>query len=295
MGDLLIGDVYPPSLGRINKMMVGDVQVWPRPDPLIIENWPPLLSVLGFTPYVFGKLANDPQTPTAEGVYVGSNDGLGGSNYSPHNAPSTWHTGLKLPPGLYELGEAHSGGYPVVWNNPVGQDFLSNALIVTAPAGSYDTTVYVREAASQAIRKIMIFGTGIDVPPSVQLPVGPITPTVGSFRFMADGSIMGGTEGQASHTQRIGSWGGNGYSVRINKVDGAMYNSGTSPLNKWFSVLNPSGSNQPYVCRMAAEGGGNVRWCKFKVEVRNDSTSVITTYFVTLSTRPPPESSVSSA
>jgi hypothetical protein len=72
-----------------------------------------------------------------------------------------------------------------------------------------------------------------------------------------------------------------------------MYNSGTSPLNKWFSVLNPSGSNQPYVCRMAAEGGGNVRWCKFKVEIRNDNTGAITTYFVILSTRQPPESSVS--
>jgi hypothetical protein len=296
MGDLLIGSVYPPSLGNIKKMMVGDEQVWPRPDPLIIENWPALFNVFGVTPYVFGNFQLNPSTPDPTKVYSGTNDGLGGTIYDTSPVPSTgtWYTGLKLPAGSYELGEAQNGGAASSWHPTTGDLFINTPLTINVNSSPYNTTVYVREKSTQELRKIMVFGSGSTNAPVLRPPEGVLTPITGSLRFMKDGTVMGGSEGQAAHNLLVGHWGGVGYSVRINRADNnPYYNSGTSPLNRWFSVAAPSGNNQPYVSRVAAEGGGSVRWAKFKIEIREDNTGVITTYFVTLSTRQPPESSVS--
>jgi hypothetical protein len=270
MGDLLIGSVYPPSLGNIQKMMVGTEQVWPRQIEVITEYWAGLPVVV--STMLFGQADathNDPRALYFNSMFTG---------VSPYDAPPTWYTGLTLDPSQYELGESKDGAEPVKWFSPL--QTVNNPVLGITDANNitYNTTVLVRLKSNQALVKVMVFYS----PPAVATYTPPLAQSypkrMGSLLISSSGALQTKGVFHNSVDQHIGSIDFNSFEVRVTKVSGGQESpSKDSPLNTW---LGRPPANAPLKWEAQNQSPNRLT---LKVEVRNKSTqAIVSTWWIAL-------------
>jgi hypothetical protein len=272
---------------EILKVSMGDTLVWPAQFEPIYEKWPALSFIQGFSIVHFGRygvLQGNPQL-----IYRGDNDFVNGYTFSPYpGPPTTWWTGLPGAPADYEMAWQNYDGSQTDWLNPD---------LVTPPAFAPGVTalatvgyLVIRKASTGEVYKIMEFGSPIVYE---RPPQGILSPRVGSIRFMNDGRILAADVYHDPFNHLLGSWIGQGYSVRATFVSGDTEAGDTDPFGVWFNLGSPARPAQQYICRFSAENSNPPRAVTLKIDVRKDSDQSITSWWIRMATTGTTTSSIS--